>query len=287
MSSIKFPHPKLKEENFIFKNGEFQNLKNEKEKLKILEYSENTEGWNNDLTKMADHRISNNHPIDVASTKMCLNLLQKYEQSEKKIVFEIGCLNGSLTKKIIESQKYNYVGSDAINKSIINLSKIYKDTPFVVFDILKNPFKKNICTSLIMLNVLEHIQDDNKALAEAYNMLEDNGLLLIEVPAGKFLYDDYDRQLLHFRRYSLKEITEKLVKNGFMIEKKTHLGFFVFPFFSIVKIFNKIFNNKNIVIKQTKIADNFLMKFLFYFEEKLKNFSLPFGIRCVICARKK
>ena len=85
MSSIKFPHPKLKEENFIFKNGEFQNLKNEEEKLKILEYSKNTEGWNNDLTKMADHRISNNHPIDVASTKMCLNLLQNMKKVKRKL----------------------------------------------------------------------------------------------------------------------------------------------------------------------------------------------------------
>jgi SAM-dependent methyltransferase len=287
MSLLKFPHPKVINENFIFKNGEFHNLNNENEKLKILEYSENTQGWNDELTKMADHDISNNHPIDDASTQMCLDLLQKYEKSEKKIVLEIGCLNGNLAKKIINTEKYYYIGSDAINNSIQNLSKIYKDTPFIIFDILKNPFKKSICNTLIMLNVLEHVEDDDKALAEAYNMLEKDGLLIIEVPAGKFLYDDYDRQLLHFRRYSLKEITNKLLKNGFTIEKKTHLGFFIFPFFVVVKMINKILKNKNIVIKQTKITDNFLIKFLFYIEKKLENFSLPFGIRCVICAKKK
>jgi SAM-dependent methyltransferase len=287
MSLLKFPHPKVINENFIFKNGEFHNLNNENEKLKILEYSENTQGWNDELTKMADHDISNNHPIDDASIQMCLDLLQKYEKSEKKIVLEIGCLNGNLTKKIINTQKYYYIGSDAINNSIQNLSKIYKDNPFIVFDILKNPFKKSICNTLIMLNVLEHVEDDDKALAEAYNMLENDGLLIIEVPAGKFLYDDYDRQLLHYRRYGLKEITNKLLKNGFTIVKKTHLGFFIFPFFVVVKMINKILKNKNIVVKQTKITDNFFIKFLFYIEKKLENFSLPFGIRCVICAKKK
>ena len=75
--------------------------------------------------------------------------------------------------------------------------------------------------------------------------------------------------------------------SSFKIEKKTHLGFSIFPFFVLIKIFNKFFKKNNIVVQQTKITDNFLVKFLFYLDKKLKNFNLPFGIRCVICARKK
>ena len=236
---------------------------------------------------MASHHITNNHPIDIASTEMCLNLLEKYEKSKKKIILEIGCLNGSLAKQIIDNKNYNYIGSDATNINMQNLVKKFKETPFIVFDILKSPFKKSICDAVIMLNVLEHIENDDKALIEVHNLLEKNGLLLIEVPVGKFLYDEYDKQLLHFRRYNLKEITKKLSRNGFEIEKKTHIGFFIFPLFVIMKLINRIFKNKDIVVKQPKMSDNFLIKFLFYIEKKLKNFSLPFGIRCVICARKK
>ena len=287
MDFLKFPHPQKKDEFFIFQNEKFENLKNKKEKFKVLEYSENKDGWNEGLTHMADHYVGNNHPIDIASIEMCLNLLKDYESSKRKIVFEIGCLNGNLAKKIINLQNYNYVGSDGISSNVIKLAQIYKNTPFVVFDILKSPFKKNICNTLIMLNVLEHIQDDEKALDEAYKMLDKDGLLIIEVPAGKFLYDNYDKQLLHFRRYSSSEISKKLLNSGFKIEKKTHLGFSIFPFFIVIKIFNKFFKKKDVVLKQTKMTDNFFVKFLFNIDKKLRNFSLPFGIRCVICARKK
>tara|TARA_B100001057_G_scaffold317785_1_gene318022 strand:+ start:46 stop:921 length:876 start_codon:yes stop_codon:yes gene_type:complete len=282
-----FPHPKNKNENFVFKDGKFMNPANKDDQIKILEFSKNTEGWTDELTEMADHHIDVNHPIDVASREMCIDFLEKYDMSEKKVVLEIGCSSGNLINKIKEKEKYYYIGSDAIKKQIEKLSNYHRDIPFIIFDLLKNPFKENFCNSLIMLNVLEHIKDDNEALIQANKILNKNGILIIEVPSGKFLYDDYDRKLLHFRRYNMREIVRKIENAGFKIEKKTHLGFLIFPIFALVKIFNKFFKNKDIVIKQAKISNNFFLKMVFNIEKKLSNFYLPFGIRCYICARKK
>ena len=138
-----------------------------------------------------------------------------------------------------------------------------------------------------MLNVLEHIGNDVKALNEANKLLCDNGLLILEVPAGKFLYDEYDKQLLHFRRYKMLDLTKKIENAGFVIERKTHLGFFIIPVFILVKLFNKIFRSKNIISKQANLSNNTIVKLLFFIESKLREFSLPFGIRCFVCARKK
>ena len=44
-----------------------------------------------------------------------------------------------------------------VKKSVKNIAEKYKNIPFVVFDILKNPFPDNFCNTVIMLNVLEHI----------------------------------------------------------------------------------------------------------------------------------
>ena len=46
-------------------------------------------------------------------------------------------------------------------------------------------------------NILKTMQ---KALKETYNLLNKDGILILEVPAVKFLYDGYDKQLMHFRR---------------------------------------------------------------------------------------
>ena len=138
-----------------------------------------------------------------------------------------------------------------------------------------------------MLNVLEHIENDAKALKETYNLLNKDGILILEVPAVKFLYDGYDKQLMHFRRYNMKELIKKIEDAGYVIENKTHLGFLIFPVFATVKLFNKFFRLKNIVSKQANFSNNFIVNLLFKIESKLRKLSLPFGIRCFICARKK
>ena len=287
----KFPHPKNENEFMYFKDGKFINSDNSEDCFNVLEYSTNTTGWTDELTEMANHHIDINHPIDLASRELCIDFLENFEKSKKKIVLEIGCSSGNLIKNIKNKKKYNYIGSDAIKNEILKLTNIYTDIPFIVFDLLKNPFKESFCDSIIMLNVLEHIEDDDSALNEVNKMLNKNGLLIIEVPSCKMLYDNYDKQLLHFRRYNMNEIIKKLEKSGFSIEKKTHLGFLIFPLFFFIKIFNiffyKLFKNKNIVVKQAKASNNYFLKKLFLFEKKLKNFNLPFGIRCYICARKK
>ena len=85
----------------------------------------------------------------------------------------------------------------------------------------------------------------------------------------------------------MNELIKKIERAGFIIEKKTHLGFILFPIFSVVKIINKLIKRKNIVVSNANASNNILVKVLFKIEEKLRNFSLPFGIRCFVCARKK
>ena len=53
---------------------------------------------------MKSSMSSTKHPIDRASIYVCNYLLENYSQ-KKNIIFEIGCLNGELTKNIIEQKK--------------------------------------------------------------------------------------------------------------------------------------------------------------------------------------
>ncbi len=254
----KFPHPHNKNEYFEFLDGKFCNLSN-----------------------------SSEHPIDISSRKLCKFFLKKFNNFEKNVILEIGCSSGNLINEINSISNTYYIGSDVLKKSVKNIAEKYKNIPFVVFDILKNPFPDNFCNTVIMLNVLEHIENDAKALKEANKLLCNNGLLILEVPAGKFLYDEYDKQLLHFRRYKMFDLVKKIENAGFTVERKTHLGFFIFPIFILVKLFNKIFKGKNIISKQANLSNNTLVNILFLIESKLRKFNLPFGIRCFICARKK
>ena len=71
--------------------------------------------------------------------------------------------------------------------------------------------------TVIYVNVLEHIEDDEHELKTVFDTLADGGHCLIFVPALMSLYGEFDRKVGHFRRYSKKELEQKCRAAGFSI----------------------------------------------------------------------
>ena len=79
------------------------------------------------------------------------------------------------------------------------------------------------------IDVLEHIEDDEKAFADLYNALEPGGKILIYVPARMELYSPFDKSIGHFRRYHKKELGDKIKAAGFSLDKLRYhelIGYF-------------------------------------------------------------
>ena len=66
----------------------------------------------------------------------------------------------------------------------------------------------------------------------------------------------------------MNDLIKKITNAGFKIEKKTHLGFIIFPFFIIIKFFNKLIRINNIVTKQANFSNNIFVKTLFKIDQK-------------------
>jgi SAM-dependent methyltransferase len=66
----------------------------------------------------------------------------------------------------------------------------------------------------ILVNVLEHIEDDRAALAELARVVAPGGHVLIFVPAMPMLMSKLDRLVGHFRRYRRAELRAKLEESG-------------------------------------------------------------------------
>src|SRR5262245_52129023 len=77
--------------------------------------------------------------------------------------------------------------------------------------------------TVICSNVLEHIEDDVRALGAMRDVLVPGGRVVLVVPAVKALYGEIDRAIHHHRRYSRDEISEKLRGAGLDVE---HLSAF-------------------------------------------------------------
>ncbi|MBV5312388.1 MAG: class I SAM-dependent methyltransferase [Prolixibacteraceae bacterium] len=60
--------------------------------------------------------------------------------------------------------------------------------------------------TVFALNVVEHIADDQKAIANCKKLLKKEGHLIILVPAFQSIYNHFDTALGHFRRYTEKSL---------------------------------------------------------------------------------
>jgi SAM-dependent methyltransferase len=82
----------------------------------------------------------------------------------------------------------------------------------------------NSFDTIILLNVIEHIEDHNRAIQNACSLLSKNGVLIVLAPAYQTLYCPLDKGLGHFRRYTKKSMKLLLTSNGFGVASWTYFN---------------------------------------------------------------
>ena len=149
-------------------------------------------------------------------------LLSLIEHYIGKTTLEVGSGIGNFTH-LLESRS-NVTATD-INKDYIRRLKRVRGTKTEAGfgDIEKNSFffSKRKFDTIICLNVLEHIKNDRKALNNMNSLLKKGGTLILLVPAHGLLLGKFDKELGHYRRYSLGDIKKKLIINRFKIKEIT------------------------------------------------------------------
>lgn len=78
--------------------------------------------------------------------------------------------------------------------------------------------------SAVLINVLEHIKDDDGALLDLADALKPGGRLILWVPAFQFLYSDWDRQVGHYRRYRKGALGAQLTRAGFELTELRYVN---------------------------------------------------------------
>jgi hypothetical protein len=72
--------------------------------------------------------------------------------------------------------------------------------------------------------VLEHVEDDLRALQFMREALVPGGRTIILVPAFQFLYGTVDRAIEHYRRYTRKTLLPPMRAAGFEIEAAFYMN---------------------------------------------------------------
>lgn len=112
--------------------------------------------------------------------------------------------------------------------------------------------------SVFALNVVEHIEDDTLAIRNCHKLLKVGGRLIILVPAYAQLYNRFDRELEHFRRYTKKGLNQIMVREKFQIEHSQYFNFMGIPGWYVS---GKLQRNKTIPKSQMSLYNKFVPLF--------------------------
>jgi SAM-dependent methyltransferase len=171
---------------------------------------------------------TNRHPWELSRAQCIFNLIRK---RQLKRFADIGAGDRFFARKLltIDSAAVYAVDSEYDDEMIcvdgVNCLNNISKLPAKSFD------------SLVLMDVLEHIEDDDIFLKEALDKLVIDGTLFITVPAMQFLFSSHDRFLNHYRRYSRARLLALLNKNGLEIERCFYFytGLFFFRLISLIK----------------------------------------------------
>jgi predicted SAM-dependent methyltransferase len=89
-------------------------------------------------------------------------------------------------------------------------------------DAVDLPFADRTFEIATALDVIEHLDDDYLALKEMWRVMKPGGILIVSVPAYKFLWTYWDDILGHRRRYTTKMLREVAVRAGFRVRKLSY-----------------------------------------------------------------
>ena len=132
---------------------------------------------------------------------------------------------------------------------------------FFVYDINKKKIKyKNKYDIIFILDVLEHIDNEDEFLKSCYFHLKKNGFLILNVPSLPELFSKYDDAVGHLRRYKKNNLKKLLLKNNYKINLIEYWGFLLIPVLFLRKIIIQSSKSKKDVIKKGMNTENILVK---------------------------
>jgi 2-polyprenyl-3-methyl-5-hydroxy-6-metoxy-1,4-benzoquinol methylase len=242
----------------------------------------NTQDYNLDEYTVEIDKIANaeqNHFWFKSRRNLIRQVFNKFI-SKKDNVIEIGAGTGNIAK-MLSAEGYNLsIGEIHPNGIEYALKNNDKNLPIYQFNIMNNPFKNHFDV-VGLFDVLEHIEDDRLAIKNIYNMLSDNGKIVLTVPAHMWLWCDEDEVSNHFKRYEVNNLRKLLKDEGFTVKYATNF------FISIVPLLYLRTKNKSSDEITINPIINFILSIISNIENKILKFiSSKIGGSIIIVAEK-
>lgn len=243
------------------------------------------------------------HPWELARFEVVYSLMRKhcnFIQKKDLIVLDIGCGDsfflGSLALRL-PAAKLIGVDTELDPLTITRYSKQYSNITFYnSFSDLET--KNELADIVLLLDVLEHIEDDKGILENiVQNRITDNNtLFFITVPAFQWIFSHHDKWLGHYRRYDLESLSNVAERPDLKIINRGYF-FFSLLFIRIMssffeKLTNCSFHNKGVAYWNAPAFWTKFVKTFLYLDYRVASFINQFGLKipglsCYVICQKQ
>jgi ubiquinone/menaquinone biosynthesis C-methylase UbiE len=218
---------------------------------------------------------------------------QMNPQSPLKIL-NVGVATGSTSELLTQ---FGEVTSIEYDQDCCDFARGKTGLNIIQGSILELPFPDKSFDLVCAFDVIEHVEDDAKAVNELKRVCKSGGYVSVSVPAFQFLWSHHDVINHHFRRYTMAMLKEVFLKekNG-VIQYTTYFNSILFPPIAGFRLVSELIPKKwirkgtgadNHVFDQESFTSKLLLG-LFNVERPLlkSGLTFPFGVSAMLCWQK-
>ena len=155
-------------------------------------------------------------------------LLKALGRSPAKIL-DAGCGTGGLIRRLTsEVPAWEWTGLDALSLAC-QLARERSGGVVVEGRVEALPFPDEAFDAVVSADVLYHVKDDQAAIRESFRVLRPGGVMIVNVPAYRWLWSYHDVATHAERRYQGDELVNKIRAAGFDEVTTTHWNALTLP----------------------------------------------------------
>ncbi len=146
------------------------------------------------------------------------------------------------------------------------------------------PFRPGTFDVVVASDVLEHIDDDNRAVGEVARVLRGGGAFIFSVPAHPWLFGPHDAALFHRRRYVERGLRQLMGGAGLQIRRLSYWNSTLFPLYCAHRLWGQFRRTQSAhsdLHAPPRVANEVLAGLLAIEAVLLRRFRLPWGLSLV------
>ena len=221
----------------------------------------------------------------VSRRRLAIALLDRFAPDAKAVALDVGPGTGAL---LYELQKRSWAAGLDYSPLAVQFCQERNLTNLMVGNAEAIPVQAQMLDAIVSLDTLEHVADHASAVEGIASALKPGGVLVLNVPAFRWLWGPHDVALMHHRRYTTREVRQLLEAHGLKVEKLSYSVFLLFPIVILIRLFDK-FRWGPAKVSLPKVSgpsNRFLVKLRMEARWILAR-SLPWGSSVVAVARKQ